>query len=100
VGEDGAGTAQQEAPAIFHAASGPIATDVDQNVVGLGLTVETRSRCAQGRVTTVFSAVSENVGDVGGGARQDNNLRHESIWAGVRGISDQINNAMQDLFVA
>jgi hypothetical protein len=73
---------------------------VDQNVVGLRLTVQARSRCAKGRMATCLSAVGKDVGDIARTAWQDDDLRYKSIWAGVGCVSHQINNALQDLAIA
>jgi hypothetical protein len=70
---------------------------VDQDVVGLRLSAEARPRGAEGCMTSVLAAVFQQSDDVIDGARRYDDLRNEAIRAGIGGVADKVNSAVQNL---
>ena len=82
---------------ILHFAAIPVTAHIDQNVVGLRLTVETRSGRAKGRVPPGLTAIAEELDDVISGSRQYDNARDEPIRARVGGIPYEIDRSVEDV---
>src|SRR5271154_2078807 len=82
---------------VLHSAAIPVTAHIDQNVVGLRLTVETRARRPKGRVPPSLTTVAEELHDVIGGSRQHDNRRQEPIWTRVGGIPYEIDCSMEDI---
>jgi hypothetical protein len=88
VAEDHSGACLHPSAAIPHFAALPVTVYIDQNVVGLQLTVETRARRPKRRVPSGFTAITEKLYDVIGRSRQHDDLRDESIQACIGGMLD------------
>jgi hypothetical protein len=48
-------------------------------------------------MTTVLYAVVQQSDDIADGARRDDDLRNQAIGAGIGGVADQVNGAVQNL---
>ena len=82
---------------ILHFAAIPVTAHIDQNVVGLRLTVETRARRPKRRVPPSLTAIVEELDDVIGRSRQHDNLRDEPIGTRIGGIPYQIDCSVEDV---
>src|SRR5580658_8855407 len=97
VAEDHPGACPYAPAIILHVAAIPVTAHIDQNVVGLRLPVETRARGPKRRVPPGLTAIAEELDDVIGGSRQHDNLRHETIRAGIGGIAYEIDCSVEDV---
>src|SRR5580658_4635150 len=70
---------------------------VDEDVVGLRLSAQARPAGAEGRMTSVLATVVQQSDDVADGARRHDDLRNEAIRAGIRGVPDKVDSAVQNL---
>src|SRR5258706_14052834 len=70
---------------------------IDKDVVGLRLSGDARARSAESCVTSVLAAVAQQSYDVIDSARRHHDLRNEAIRAGIGGVADKINCAVQNL---
>ncbi len=86
MGEDHPGAYPHASAIILHFAAIPVTAHIDQNVVGLRLTVETRARRPKRRVPPGLTAIKEELDDVIGRSRQHDNLRDQPIRARIGGI--------------
>jgi hypothetical protein len=48
-------------------------------------------------MTTVLYAVVQQSDDIADGARRDDDLRNQAIGAGIGGVADQVDGAVQNL---
>src|SRR6476660_3078662 len=69
---------------------------VAEYIVRLGLTVQAGSRRPKRRVPSVLSAIAEELDDVVGGSRQNDNLRDEPIRARIGGVPYEIDCSVED----
>jgi len=75
---------------ILHFSAIPVTAHIDQNVVGLRLTVETRARRPKRRVPPSLAAVAEELHDIIGRSREYDDLGDEPIRACIGGIPYEI----------
>ena len=94
--EDHTGAHTHASAVIFHFAAIPVTAHINQNVVGLRLTVETRARCPERRVPPGRTAIAEELYDVISRSRQHDNLRDEPIRARIGGIPYEIDRSVED----
>jgi hypothetical protein len=73
---------------------------VDQIVVGLCLTVETRARRPKCRMPAGLTAKTEELYDVIGRSRLYNNLRNQPIRTCIRGKPHQIDCSVEDILLS
>jgi hypothetical protein len=85
---------------ILHFAAIPVTAHIDQNIVGLGLAVETRARRPKRRVSPGLTAIPEYLYDVIGCTRQHNNPGDEPIRARIRGIAYEIDCPVQNVLLS
>jgi hypothetical protein len=97
VAEDHPGACPHASAVILHFATIPVTAHIDQNVVGLRLTVETRARRSKRRVPSGLTAIAEELDDVIGRSRQHDNLRNEPIRARIGGIPYEIDCSVEDI---
>ena len=95
--EDHPGAYPHASAVILHFAAIPVTAHIDQNVVGLRLTVETRARRPKRRVPPGLTAIAEELDDVIGRSRQHHNLRDEPIRARIGGIPYEIDCSVEDV---
>ena len=95
--EDHPGACPHASAVILHFAAIPVTAHIDQNVVGLRLTVETRARRPKRRVPSGLAAIAEELDDVIGRSRQHDNLRDEPIRARIGGIPYEIDCSVEDV---
>jgi len=96
VAEDHSGAYPHAAAVILHFAAIPVTAHVDQDVVGLRLTVEAGARRPKRRMPPGLTAIAEELNDVIGRSRQHDNLRDEPIRAGIGGIPNEIDCSVKD----
>ena len=82
---------------ILHSGAIPVTAHIDQNVVGLRLTVEASAHRSKGRVPLGLAATAEELDDVIGRSRQHDNLRDEPIRARIEGIPYEIDCSVEDV---
>jgi hypothetical protein len=97
VAEDHPGASSHASAVILHFAAIPVTAHINQNVVGLRLTVETRARRSKRRVPPGLTAIAGELDDVIDRSRQHDNLRDEPIRARIGGIPDEIDCSVKDL---
>src|SRR3984885_16009606 len=73
---------------------------IDQNVIGLRLTVKASARCSKRRVPPGLTAILKELNDVVRGSRLYDNLRNEPIRAPIGGIPYQIDCPVKDVLVS
>ena len=94
--ENHPGTRAHALATLLHFRAIPMTTYINQNIVGLGLAVETGARRPKRRVSPGLVAIAEQPDDVIGRPRQHDNLGNESVGAGIGGIPDEINGPVED----
>src|ERR1700746_2225926 len=94
--KDHSGACPHASSVILHFAAIPVTAHIDQNVVGLRLTVETRARSPKRRVPPGLTAIAEELDDVIGRARRHNAVRKEPIRARIGGIPYEIDCPVED----
>jgi hypothetical protein len=97
VAADHPGAFPHASAVILHFAAIPVTAHINQNVVGLRLTVETRARRSKRRVPPGLTAIARELDDVIGSSRKHDNLRDEPIRARIGGIPDEIARSVKDL---
>jgi len=95
--EDHPGARPDVSAVILNFAAIPVTAHVDQNVVGLRLTVETGARRPKRRVPPRLTAIAKELDDVISRSRQYDNLRDEPIRARIRGIPYEIDCSVEDV---
>jgi hypothetical protein len=97
VAEDHPGSCPHASAVILHFGAIPVTAHIDQNVVGLRLTVETSARSPKRRVPPGLTAIAEELDDVIGSSRQYDDLRNEAIRARIRGIPYEIDCSVENV---
>jgi hypothetical protein len=100
VAEDHPGACPHASAIILHFAAIPVTAHIDQNVVGLRLTIETRARRTKRRVPPGLTAIAEELNDVSGRSRQYDNLGDEPIRARIGGIPYEIDCSVEDVLLS
>src|ERR1700692_3082342 len=95
--EDHPGTCSHASAVILDGSGVPMTAHIDQNVVGLRLTVEARARRPKGRMPPGLTAKAEDLDDVIGRSRQCDNLRNEPIRARIGSIPYEIDGSVEDV---
>src|SRR5271169_481428 len=95
--EDHPGARPHASAVILHFAAIPVTAHIDQNVVGLRLTVETCARRPKRRVPPRLTAIAEEFDDLISRSRQHDDLRDEPIRARIGGITYEIDCPVEDV---
>src|ERR1700752_569946 len=95
--QDHPGTCPNASAVIFHFGAIPVKAHIDQNAVGLRLTIETRARRSKRCVPPGRTAITEELDDVIGGSRQHDNLRDETVRTGIGSIPYEIDCSVKDV---
>ena len=97
VAEDHPRACPHASAVILHFCAIPVMAHIDQNVVGLRLTVETRARRAKRRVPPGLMAILKELDDVAGRSRLYDNLRDEPIRTPIGGVPYEIDGPVKNV---
>ena len=94
-GQDRAGLAAQGPAAVLHGAPDPVAHDLHEDPVALGLPGQAGPRRAERHRDRVRVPVGQDLLDVADVAGQDHDLREHPVGAGVGGEADEVEPAAE-----
>jgi hypothetical protein len=80
--------------------AGPVAPDIDEDVIGLRLTVHAGAAGPERGVPPATGAVRQDRAHVIDVAGQDDDLRKVTVGAGIGGVANQVRDPVQHLVLA